>query len=99
MIAWLMDVVVLLFVLYYIAEELGEISLEKWDYFQDGWNILDWTNMGEKEMGFVPRRVEHTGLDEYGCEDLLSLIWAIINLMKWSELIDVGNQALRGIWK
>ena len=36
----------IIFVLWYVAEELSEISLERWAYFQDGWNILDWTNLG-----------------------------------------------------
>ena len=45
MIANIMDVVLILFVLWYIAEELSEISLEKWGYFEDGWNIVDWTNL------------------------------------------------------
>ena len=35
----------IMFVLYYMAEEGTEIMLEKWGYFKDGWNILDWCNL------------------------------------------------------
>merc|ERR1719252_274276 len=37
--------VIILFVLYYIAEEVSEFSILKLEYLKDGWNLLDWTNL------------------------------------------------------
>jgi hypothetical protein len=39
------ELVIILFVLYYLAEELSELSVERWNYLTDFWNILDWVNM------------------------------------------------------
>lgn len=51
----ILELVVVIFVLYYIAEELSEISIERWDYFGDGWNILDWFNMALLLIAFTMR--------------------------------------------
>merc|ERR1719399_1556844 len=33
------------FVAYYIAQELSEFTINKSEYLQDGWNIIDWMNL------------------------------------------------------
>jgi hypothetical protein len=33
------------FVAYYIAQELSEFTINKSEYLQDGWNIIDWLNL------------------------------------------------------
>lgn len=35
-----------LFVLFYIGLEIAEIAIQRLGYFADGWNILDWINLG-----------------------------------------------------
>lgn len=45
---WMMmigEMLLCLFVLYYIAEELSECTILKWNYAKDGWNVLDWCNL------------------------------------------------------
>lgn len=44
-----------LFVLWYIYEEGREILENKFDYFKDIWNILDWTNLFLIVAGFAIR--------------------------------------------
>jgi len=39
------EMIIILFVLWYVAEELSELSVSRWAYLHDGWNILDWANM------------------------------------------------------
>ncbi|CAD7970186.1 unnamed protein product [Amoebophrya sp. A25] len=66
MIAWIMDCVVLVFVLYYIAEELSEISIERWAYLEDGWNILDWINMGLLLTAYTIRMTAYMEIGSVG---------------------------------
>lgn len=40
-----MEFVLILFVAYYIAQELSEFTISKTEYLQDGWNIIDWMNL------------------------------------------------------
>jgi len=37
--------IVMAFVLYFLAEEVQELYADKLGYFKDGWNVLDWVNM------------------------------------------------------
>lgn len=39
------EILIILFVLWYIAEELSELSVSRWEYLKDGWNLMDWINM------------------------------------------------------
>lgn len=39
------EFVLYLFLLYFIAEELSEACVGGWEYFEDGWNLLDWANL------------------------------------------------------
>jgi len=48
-------ILVLIFVVAFIAEELREIKKSGSDYFRDGWNILDWINMLLLLVGFGMR--------------------------------------------
>jgi len=40
-----MEFILILFVAYYIAQELSEFTISKSEYLQDGWNIVDWMNL------------------------------------------------------
>jgi len=45
---WVMTIceaMLLLFVLYYVAEEVSEMVVSISEYFQDGWNIIDWASL------------------------------------------------------
>jgi hypothetical protein len=45
---WFMTIceaMVLLFVLYYVAEEVSEMVVSMSEYFQDGWNLIDWASL------------------------------------------------------
>eukprot|EP00397_Hematodinium_sp_SG-2012_P015039 GEMP01015309.1.p1 GENE.GEMP01015309.1~~GEMP01015309.1.p1 ORF type:complete len:730 (+),score=137.47 GEMP01015309.1:80-2269(+) len=39
------DFLILVFLIYYMVEELSELSVSRWDYLNDGWNYMDWMNM------------------------------------------------------
>ena len=41
----LFEFVLMFFVAYYIAQELSEFTINKSEYLQDGWNIIDWMNL------------------------------------------------------
>lgn len=38
-------VIVMCFVVYFLIEEFQELYNDKFNYFTDGWNVLDWINM------------------------------------------------------
>eukprot|EP00928_Gymnodinium_smaydae_P070964 TRINITY_DN54680_c0_g1_i1.p1 TRINITY_DN54680_c0_g1~~TRINITY_DN54680_c0_g1_i1.p1 ORF type:complete len:673 (+),score=167.71 TRINITY_DN54680_c0_g1_i1:135-2153(+) len=48
-------VIVLLFVFFYLWEELQEFWDDKFAYFMDGWNVMDWINMLLIIIGFIVR--------------------------------------------
>ena len=39
------DMILLLFIAYYVAQELAEFTISKQDYMSDGWNLLDWVTL------------------------------------------------------
>jgi len=39
------EVMFILLVLFYIYEEIVEITRQKWSYFSHGWNYVDWANL------------------------------------------------------
>ena len=39
------DMVLVLFIAYYVAQELAEFTISKADYMGDGWNLLDWITL------------------------------------------------------
>jgi len=39
------ELIMILFVFFYLAEELTELVITKTDYLRDGWNIVDWVNL------------------------------------------------------
>jgi len=43
------------FVLYFLSEEVQELYGDKFGYFLDGWNVLDWINMVLLLLAFVIR--------------------------------------------
>merc|ERR1719487_240930 len=48
-------IIVMLFVVYFLAEEAQELYTEKLSYFMDGWNVLDWVNMLLLILAFIQR--------------------------------------------
>jgi len=60
------DVLIILFLLYYIAEELSEILLERWGYLEDFWNILDWINMGLLLTAYMMRMSAYMVVSDIG---------------------------------
>mmetsp|Transcript_48745 Transcript_48745/g.77657 ORF Transcript_48745/g.77657 Transcript_48745/m.77657 type:complete len:730 (+) Transcript_48745:98-2287(+) len=44
-IAFFFLLIVMCFVIYYLAEEIQEIVQHRFMYFLDGWNVMDWINM------------------------------------------------------
>lgn len=45
---WVMTILemcIMLFLLYYLAEEISEFSVDAKAYVSDGWNLLDWANL------------------------------------------------------
>ena len=40
-----LEIVFVVFILFYTLQELREIIKDKWKYFKDPWNILDWANL------------------------------------------------------
>merc|ERR1719248_560587 len=62
-----------LFILYYIAEELSELTILKLNYLKDGWNILDWVNLALLIVVFVVRLQTYINADslELDSSDLL----------------------------
>lgn len=53
--AFLGVVIVMAFVLYFLAEEIQELYADKFGYFKDGWNVLDWVNMILLIVAFIFR--------------------------------------------
>merc|ERR1719487_716788 len=47
--------IVMMFVVYFLAEEAQELYANKLSYFMDGWNVLDWVNMLLLIVAFVFR--------------------------------------------
>lgn len=41
----MMEIMMVLFVLYYISEEFSQFCTSKRNYLKDGWNIIDWVNL------------------------------------------------------
>ena len=41
----ILDMILLLFIAYYVAQELAEFTISKQDYMSDGWNLLDWVTL------------------------------------------------------
>ncbi|KAF4659381.1 TRP-like ion channel Pkd2 [Perkinsus chesapeaki] len=39
------EIVIVMFILYYVAEEASELATSRWKYFRDPWNILDWITL------------------------------------------------------
>lgn len=48
-------IIIMLFVLYFLAEEAQELYSAKIYYFMDGWNCLDWINMILLIIAFIQR--------------------------------------------
>ncbi|KAF4701138.1 TRP-like ion channel Pkd2 [Perkinsus olseni] len=36
------EIIIVMFILYYVAEEASELATARWKYFKDPWNVLDW---------------------------------------------------------
>jgi len=53
--AFLTILMIMCFVMYFLAEELQELYGDKWGYFMDGWNVLDWVNMMLLIVAFAMR--------------------------------------------
>jgi len=53
--SFLTILIVMAFVLYFLAEEVQELYADKLNYFKDGWNVLDWVNMMLLIVAFVFR--------------------------------------------
>lgn len=51
--AFIFLLLVMCFVIYYLAEEIQEICKQRLAYFFDGWNVLDWINMGLLICAFI----------------------------------------------
>jgi hypothetical protein len=53
--AFFFVLMIMCFVLYFLSEEAQELYSAKLYYFTDGWNVLDWINMGMLLFAFVLR--------------------------------------------
>jgi len=47
--------IVMLFVVYFLIEEMFELNDNRLAYFMDGWNVLDWVNMMLLIIAFINR--------------------------------------------
>lgn len=68
---WMMmigDMILCLFILYYIAEELSELTILKLNYLKDGWNMLDWVNLSLLIVVFVVRLQTYIDADSLALE-------------------------------
>lgn len=48
-------IIIMGFVIYFLAEEAQELYASKLTYFMDGWNVLDWINMLLLIVAFIER--------------------------------------------
>merc|ERR1719158_442486 len=49
------DIIIIIFLIYYIAEEVSELTVSRWDYLREGWNYMDWANMILLTLAFAYR--------------------------------------------
>mmetsp|Transcript_1293 Transcript_1293/g.2883 ORF Transcript_1293/g.2883 Transcript_1293/m.2883 type:complete len:692 (-) Transcript_1293:678-2753(-) len=104
MVANVMDIVVLLFVLWYIAEELSEISIERWGYLEDGWNIMDWINMGLLLTAYTIRMTAYMEVGNVGtlgeketaanADEAFTNLQGVANKTDMARLINAINAVL-----
>jgi hypothetical protein len=67
------EVLLALFILFYVAEEITEFSVTLHRYFLDPWNVMDWTNLSLLIVWVVMRSliwIEAIGI-ELGAQELL----------------------------
>jgi hypothetical protein len=100
--AFIFVIVVMLFVIYYMAEELQEIYVSKLSYFTDGWNVLDWINMILLIVGFIIRCIVYSdasdaknlGSAQIKYKDAYSSVKALASKAELVRLLNAFNAVL-----
>jgi len=95
--AFFMVIVVMMFVVYFLAEEAQELYSEKLSYFMDGWNVLDWINMLILILAFIQRIMVYLeassinlGADQL-TDDGATIFPSVRNLASTAELVKLLN--------
>lgn len=101
---WIMTILkefcIMLFILWYLVEEASEASESRWNYLQDGWNLMDWLNMVLLVYAFVLRLMVwanspiNVGEDELSDRDKYTNLQTIAETVQSASLINSFNAVL-----
>jgi len=73
-IACIFDIYIAICLIFYVIEEVSELSITRWSYLKDFWNILDWINMILLLLAFAYRFqivITANALGEIGAKELM----------------------------
>ncbi|KAF4675151.1 TRP-like ion channel Pkd2 [Perkinsus chesapeaki] len=81
-----------LFVLYYIAEEISELSILKLRYLRDGWNLLDWTNLILLMVAFYLRLVAMVDASRLDLQQASTDMTQYVNLLPVASTVHLTQR-------
>jgi hypothetical protein len=94
-------IIVMMFVMYFFMEEAQEFYANKYSYFMDGWNVLDWVNMLLLMIAFIIRILVFVeagdaplGVPQLANKDLFSSIRSLTSKAETVRLLHSFNAVL-----
>jgi len=94
-------IIVMCFVTWFLVEELQELYQSPWDYFLDGWNVMDWINMVlliaaflMRIMVFVQASSANAGQAAMADRDKFTNLRSLANMVEDIRLLHAINAVL-----